>query len=76
VGVYKVTRDYRANSNGTHLAFSVGGACEVEDRVAEWVNRDSPGTLVPASKAEPEPEPEPVVEQAKPDPRRRRKAGD
>lgn len=58
---YKVNQDYRAVYAGQVISFTKGHTSEVEDDQAEWVNRDSPGTLTPVktkTKAEPEPEPE------------------
>lgn len=51
---YTVTRNYCTQT----LAYDEGSTVEVDDEVAAWVNRDSPGTLVPARKSTPEPSPE------------------
>lgn len=42
---YKATRNYRSNHNGRHFAYDKGTTVDVDPDVAEWVNRDSPGTL-------------------------------
>lgn len=47
MGTYTATRKYASNHNGRHFAFSEGDKTEVDDDVAAWVNRDSPGTLKP-----------------------------
>lgn len=47
---YKVAHRYRSNT----VSFDEGATVEVDDDQAEWVNRDSPGTLVPARAAKPE----------------------
>lgn len=50
---YQVGHDYSARYGSTVLAFTKGTKVEVDDAVAEWVNNDSPGTLVtpkPAAK--------------------------
>jgi len=51
VAAYLVNHRYRA---GLH-AFDEGATVELDDAVAEHVNRDSPGTLTPLG-AEPAPE--------------------
>lgn len=49
MGTYRATRNYSSNHNGRFFAFSEGDQTEVDDDVAAWVNRDSPGTLEPAT---------------------------
>lgn len=39
---YRATRSYRSNT----YAVSEGDHVDVDDKLAAWVNRDSPGTLV------------------------------
>jgi hypothetical protein len=50
-----VARDYRAVDNGVVFGPWVeGDVVEVDDDRAAWMNRDSPGTLVPADEEAPE----------------------
>ncbi|MFP3908103.1 MAG: hypothetical protein ACLFWR_13825 [Acidimicrobiales bacterium] len=44
---FTVARDYRANHNGHFFAYKKGSQVEEDQAHADWVNRDSPGTLVP-----------------------------
>lgn len=65
MGHYRATRDYRSNHNGRQFGYSEGDEAEVDDDVAAWVNRDSPGTLVPAdeeSETDDDEEPEHVCD--------------
>lgn len=48
---FKVQHNYSSNNNGRFFAYDEGVEVEVDDDVAEWVNRDSPGTLKPVSEA-------------------------
>lgn len=73
MGRYRAARDYRASSSGVSHGYTQGAECEVDDATAEWVNRDSPGTLVPLDAA-PEPEPEPDAEAEEPKPKRTRRS--
>lgn len=50
---YRVNHSYRSSTQGP---FEAGAVLELDEAVAEWVNRDSPGCL---SVDEPTPEPEP-----------------
>lgn len=58
MGHYRATRDYQSNHNGRTFGYSEGDECEVDDAVAEWVNRDSPGTLEALDVEDPPTEPE------------------
>ncbi|MEL6894212.1 MAG: hypothetical protein AAFP84_21655, partial [Actinomycetota bacterium] len=48
---YTVARDYRAVHKSSPIAFTKGADVDVDDDTATWVNRDSPGCLVPAKPA-------------------------
>lgn len=43
---YRVKRDYRAFYGEEWIQLAKGKTVELDEAVAEWVNRDSPGTLV------------------------------
>lgn len=83
MGAYRVTRSYRATYRSRPIAFGEGAKVEVDDDAAEWVNRDSPGTLVRTDAPTPKPEVEIEVEAgvdapeapAPPKPKRGRRAG-
>lgn len=53
---YRVNRRYAASWNGTRLHYAAGVEVDLPEDLADWVNRDSPGTLALV-----EPEPEPVA---------------
>lgn len=42
---YTATRDYRALHDGQWVQYAEGDLVDVDDELAEWVERDSPGTL-------------------------------
>lgn len=44
---FAVLQNYRSSNNGTTYAYDAGSVVDVDPTVAEWVNRDSPGTLEP-----------------------------
>lgn len=48
---FKVAHDYRSNHNGRYYAYDKGATVDVDEETAEWVNRDSPGTLAPVKTA-------------------------
>lgn len=46
---YRVKHVYAATKDGTHYGpWTPGEVVELDAELAEWVNRDSPGVLVPA----------------------------
>jgi hypothetical protein len=67
MAAYRVTRNYWASYWSRPIAFDEGVTAEVDDDVADWVNRDSPGCLValdaPAEEATPEPATEAAPEE-------------
>lgn len=57
---YTVQHRYTAVRDGRRIGpWEPDTEVELSDHDAEWVNRDSPGTLTPVDPPEPEPEPEP-----------------
>lgn len=83
VTAYTVNRKYTARRDGALLGpWDAGQEVDLADELAEWVNRDSPGVLTPASrpKAKPAAAPEPVAEDdgeraQKPVPNRQHRGG-
>lgn len=63
---FRVARNYYAVYRSVPVAFAEGAVVDVDDVTADWVNRDSPGCLIPAAVAEPAAEPAavPVTEEA------------
>ena len=67
---HRVTQVYAAFRDGVHYGpWTPGEEVELTDELAEWVNRDAPGTLIPVQ-SEPE---KPVEREAKPAPDRAHK---
>lgn len=50
---FRVARNYYAVYRSTPVAFAEGAVVDVDDVTADWVNRDSPGCLIPADDDEP-----------------------
>jgi hypothetical protein len=69
-----VTRRYSAWNNGPVGGWQVGAEVDLDEDVAAWVERDSPGTLVDPAPPEPEPAPEPE-RQASPPANRQHRGG-
>lgn len=50
MGEYRVNHSYSSFSDGRRFGpYEPGTTVELDDVDAEWVNRDSPGTLTPVS---------------------------
>lgn len=77
MGRYTVVRRYRSFTDGRWFGpFEPGAVVELSTADAEWVNRDSPGTLTPFVEPQPEPTPTPEPErQAPATPNRQHKGG-
>lgn len=60
---FRVTQDYAAAGVGP---LEAGTEVELDDELARWVNRDSPGTLAPLEAGPPAPAPEPPPPTAPP----------
>lgn len=58
---FRVARNYYAVYRSVPVAFAEGAVVDVDDVTADWVNRDSPGCLIPA---EPAAEPAAVRDEA------------
>jgi len=66
MSAYRVARDYRAVYRSQSVGFSEGDNVDVDDDVAAWVNRDSPGCLIASGKTAPSVKAEPAEEASEP----------
>lgn len=58
MAVFRVARNYSAVYQSRPIAFAEGATVDVDDATAAWVNRDSPGCLVPVDTPAEEPTPD------------------
>lgn len=74
---YQICHSYRSFRDGqSYGPWEAGGVIDLSEADADWVNRDSPGTLaLPEAAVEAEPD-TPVEEPAKPKTRQQRPARD
>lgn len=72
MGTYTFGWNYQARRDGQILGpYREGDVVELDDELAGWINRDSPGIL---DQPQPEPEDQEPERQAKPKPNRQAKA--